>query len=393
MIIKLKRRFAALCIIWLLIILGLCDCSLNTNRSQNVIPYPSDEAAILPSAHPETIAETEEIEAPTIEPKAYPSSNLEVHFIDVGQADATLLISDGHYMLIDGGNVEDSSLIYSYLNKLNISYLDYIIGTHPHEDHMGGLSGALQKAKVGNVYVPKTESNAKFYQSFEDKVTAEGGTPINPTSGTSFELGSCSVQLFCPKYESTDDLNNTSIMAKVVCGNTSFLFTGDAETDEEYDILNQGYDLSATVLKAGHHGADTSSSYSFLRAVMPKYVVIPVGKDNQYGHPDEVALSRFRDVGATVYRTDLQGDIIVKSDGNELNIITEKNENEETNPTIAQGSKNSQNAESQYIGNKNSKKFHRPSCKNLPAEKNRVYLNSRDEAIEQDFSPCANCKP
>ena len=387
----MKRKLSTLLFAGLLIILGLCGCSLNTDKPQNVIPYPSDEAAVSPSAHPEATAETEETKAPTIEPKAYTISDLEVHFIDVGQADAALLISDGHYMLIDGGNVEDSSLIYSYLNKLNINYLDYIIGTHAHEDHMGGLSGALQKAEVENVYVPKTESDAKFYQSFKDKIMAEGVTPINPTSGTSFDLGSCSVQLFCPKYESADDLNNTSIMTKVICGNTSFLFTGDSERDEESDILGQGYDLSATVLKAGHHGSDTSSSYVFLREVMPKYVVISVGKDNQYGHPDEAALSRFRDVGATVYRTDLQGDIIVKSDGNELSFSTEKNENEETNPTVAQGSENSQNGESQYIGNKNSKKFHRPSCKNLPAEKNRVYLNSRDEAIEQGFSPCGNC--
>ena len=124
----MKRKLSTLLFVGLLIILVLCGCSLNTDKPQNIIPYPPDEAAVSPSAHPEATTETEETEAPTVEPKAYTSSDLEVHFIDVGQADAALLISDGHYMLIDGGNVEDSSLIYSYLNKLNISYLDYIIG-------------------------------------------------------------------------------------------------------------------------------------------------------------------------------------------------------------------------------------------------------------------------
>lgn len=192
--------------------------------------------------------------------------------------------------------------------------------------------------------------------------------------------------------------NTASIITKVICGNTSFLFTGDAESNEEHDIISQGFDLSATVLKAGHHGSETSSSYSFLREVMPKYVVISVGKDNQYGHPDENALSRFRDVGAKTYRTDLQGDIIFKSNGNEVTVTTQRNANAETNSTIAQGSETSQaaqaaNTEAQYIGNKNSKKFHRPSCRSLPAEKNRVYFNSRDEAINAYYDGCKNCNP
>ena len=254
---------------------------------------------------------------------------------------------------------------------------------------MGGLSGALQKADVGAVFIPRTGSNAKFYQSFESKLSAKGISPINPKSGTSFGFGSCNVQLFCPESESPDNLNNTSIMVKVVCGNNSFLFTGDAERYEEHDILSQGYDLSATVLKAGHHGSDSSSSYPFLRSAMPEYVVISCGKNNEYGHPHDNALSRFRDVGARTYRTDLQGDIIFKSDGNTITISTQKSIDSITNNSETQEAGNT----IQYIGNAKSKKFHRSSCKSLPIEKNRVYFNSRDEAIEQQYEPCKNCKP
>ena len=320
---------------------------------------------------------------------------LKVHFIDVGQADAALLISGNSAMLIDGGNVEDSSRIYSYLDRLGISHLDYIVGTHAHEDHMGGLSGALQKATVGVIYAPRTENDAKFYQSFKNKVASAGKSITHPDSGTSFNLGSCSVELYCPTYENEDDLNNTSIITKVVCGDTSFLFTGDAEYSEEHDILSQGYDLSATVLKAGHHGSDTSSSYHFLREVMPEYVVISVGKGNQYGHPDEGALSRFRDVGAKVYRTDLQGDVIVESNGKDITVTTARNETIETNPTSSEHETVSKGTESAgtYIGNKNSKKFHKPTCYSLPIEKNRVYFSSRADAVNSGYDSCGNCHP
>ena len=318
---------------------------------------------------------------------------LKVHFIDVGQADAALLISGDSAMLIDGGNVEDSSKIYSYLDRLGISHLDYIVGTHAHEDHMGGLSGALQKASVGVIYAPRTENDAKFYQSFKSKVASAGKSITHPDSGTSFNLGSCFVELYCPTYENEDDLNNTSIITKVVCGDTSFLFTGDAEYSEEHDILSQGYDLSATVLKAGHHGSDTSSSYQFLREVMPEYVVISVGKGNQYGHPDEDALSRFRDAGAKVYRTDLQGDIIVESNGKDITVTTARNENIETNPTSYEYENVSKGTESAgtYIGNKNSKKFHKPTCHSLPIENNRVYFSSRADAVNSGYDSCGNC--
>lgn len=393
-----KINYQWLYIYLLSIVFLLCGCS-NSVQTPPVVTQEVESSTVTSS--PEVIVEEHDSPTPTSYTDTkhqYENTNIEMHFIDVGQADAALLISDGHYMLIDGGNAQDSSLIYSYLNKLNINYLDYMIGTHAHEDHMGGLSGALQKADVGTVFAPRTENDAKFYQSFKKKLTSKGLSVTNPTSGTTFEFGSCSVQLLCPKYENASDLNNTSIITKVKCGNTAFLFTGDAERDEEQDILNQGYDLSANVLKAGHHGSEYSSSYPFLREIMPEYIVISVGKDNSYGHPHSEALSRFRDVGARVYRTDLQGDVIFKSDGNSISLSTEKNENANTNPLIEEGSSNSQavqsvNNEQQYIGNKKSKKFHRPSCHSLPAEHNRVLFDTREEAICNNYQPCKNCNP
>lgn len=389
----MNRKFLGVLLSLLMIVGILSACSSQTSTDTTTITKRT-QIDVTESQKPvESGTESEKESGDTATQVI--QHGLKVHFIDVGQADAALLISGDSAMLIDGGNVGDSSRIYSYLDRLGISHLDYIVGTHAHEDHMGGLSGALQKASVGVIYAPRTENDAKFYQSFKSKVASAGKSITHPDSGTSFNLGSCSVELYCPTYENEDDLNNTSIITKVVCGDTSFLFTGDAEYSEEHDILSQGYDLSATVLKAGHHGSDTSSSYQFLREVMPEYVVISVGKGNQYGHPDEDALSRFRDAGAKVYRTDLQGDIIVESNGKDITVTTARNENIETNPTSYEHENVSKGTESTgtYIGNKNSKKFHKPTCHSLPIEKNRVYFSSRADAVNSGYDSCGNCHP
>lgn len=255
-----------------------------------------------------------------------PNSNLEVHYIDVGQADSSLILCDGYSMLIDGGNAADSNLIAAYLKKEDISVLDYIVCTHAHEDHVGGLSGALSVTEVKNVLAPYTEADTKAYQNFKNKSAAQGLEVQHPSSGDSFTLGSSDVQIIGPITERANDLNNTSIVMKLTYGNTSFLFTGDAERNEEQDIINAGYDLTADVLKVGHHGSDSSTSYVFLREVMPRYAVISVG-NNSYGHPTEAVLSRLRDAHVQLYRTDLQGDIIAASDGNNITITTKKKQN------------------------------------------------------------------
>ena len=314
-------------------------------------------------------------------------SNLEVHFVDVGQADCALLISDGETMLIDGGNVGDSSLVYSYLNDYGIEHLDYIIGTHAHEDHMGGLSGALNKATVGKIYLPEVGSDAKFYKDFVDKANEENIEIGVPESGESFPLGDCDVTLITPQDIDEEEINNTSIMARVTCGEKSFLFTGDAERTEEEDILSQGIDISATVLKSPHHGSESSSSYPFLREVMPEIIVISVGEDNSYGHPHQEVLDRYSDLGAVVYRTDINGHIVIKTDGENLTVEPRKEKKQTQTP------EKEEVGEYRYIGNSGSKKLHLPSCSNLPKEENRVYFENRETAISSGFTPCKGCNP
>ena len=301
---------------------------------------------------------------PTESPTETPVSELTVHFIDVGQADAAVLQCGDDTMMIDGGNVADSSLIVAYLKKLNIDNIDYMVCTHAHEDHVGGLSAPLSVMPVSAVYAPSAEADSKAYQNFKRKAADQNTEIMHPENYESFPFGSARVEILaCP--DNADNLNNTSIILKVTHKNKSFLFTGNAEREEEQTLLDRGL-LKSDVLKVGHHGSDTSTSYPFLREVMPEYAVISVGKDNLYGHPTEAVLIRLRDADVQVYRTDLQGDIIMISDGDNITVTTVKNEDIQTNETAVEYE------EGNYIGNKNSKKFHRPDCHTLPAEKNRV---------------------
>ena len=258
--------------------------------------------------------------------------SLQVHFIDVGQADAALVICDGHYMLIDGGNAEDSDLVYSYLERHGAKNLDYMVASHAHEDHIGGLSGALNYAKVDTALCPVTEYSSKVFQNMVKYLEQQGKSLTVPAPGDKFDLGSARVEILGPVQE-YDDTNNTSIVLRIDYGETSFLFTGDMETGAEKDLLESGANVRATVLKAGHHGSDTSTGYQFLREVSPQYTVISVGEGNKYGHPSNEVLSRFRDAGTEVYRTDMQGHVIAESDGKTVTFRTEKEADTATNPT------------------------------------------------------------
>lgn len=254
---------------------------------------------------------------------AAPKDEFVIHFIDVGQADAAIVLCDGQVLMIDGGNAEDSSLIYSYLkNTLGLKHIDYMIATHAHEDHVGGLSGALNACTVGKIYSPVTEYDSRAFESLVKYAYKQGLELTEPTIGATFNVGAATVQFISPA-RMYKDTNDTSIVVKIEYGKTSFLFTGDAGWEPEHDMVESGYDLSATLLKVGHHGSDASTSYVFLREVMPQYAVISVGENNTYGHPTDGVISRLRDADVTVYRTDFHGDIICYSDGENISFEVE----------------------------------------------------------------------
>ncbi len=343
-------------------------------------------------------------------------SSFVIHFIDVGQADAALVICDGKSMLIDGGNVEDSDLIYTYLKKLNITHLDYIVATHAHEDHIGGLSAPLNNQTVGTVYAPRIQLGTRAYENFRKGVQKQNLTTIEPYPGDILSLGSSTITFLAPIKETYNNLdntslvNNTSIVLRIIYGDTSFLFMGDAEREAEADIIAADYTLESTVIKIGHHGGETSSSYVFLREVMPKYAIISCGKDNSYGHPTEDVLSRLRDADVKLFRTDMQGDIIATSDGKHVIFTTQKNQNIETNPTTQETTVTPETIKTpetepeikeetakapsgNYIGNINTHKFHLPSCSYLPDAENRIYFGTRQQAINAGYEACKRCNP
>lgn len=327
------------------------------------------------------------------------AGTLTVTWLDVGQGDAAVIQCGGQSMLIDGGKPEKSSYIYAWLQQHGLSYLDVIVATHVDADHIGGLSGALNYASVGTAYCPETTGTTETFQSFVKYLAQRGKQITVPTAGETFALGGAQIQILGPLHRA-EDSNDNSIVLKVSFGAISFLFTGDAERAEEQDLLNSGVNLQSTVLKVGHHGSDTSTSYPFLRAVAPQYAVISVGAGNSYGHPTEAVLSRLRDAGVTTFRTDMQGEITAVSDGQTINFSTAKNAvaiaSANAGGGNADGAAGAGTTAGSYVLNTNSHKFHLPSCSSVEtiSPKNRKDVNeSREQIISEGYAPCKRCNP
>ena len=365
------RRLTALALAAALALgLAACDASglpgLPNGGSADVIPSPAASAG-------QTLDE---------------NAPLQVHFIDVGQALSVLVECDGQFMLYDGGNVDDGSLVVSYLQQQGVEELQYVFCSHAHEDHVGGLAAALAYFPAHHVYAPVTEADTKCFRDFVKYTQQQGLSVEVPAAGTVWQLGSATVTQLGPVAQYSDT-NDTSLVLRLDYGSTSFLLTGDMEADAERDLVNTGANLKADVLQVGHHGSSTSTSYIFLNSVLPEMGVISCGVNNKYGHPHEETLSILRDAGVDVYRTDLLGTITIGSDGQNYTVGTEHTATDaQLNPTDPAASGTAQQG---YIGNVNSKKFHLPSCPNLPAEKNQILFSSYDEAVAAGYTPCGTC--
>lgn len=351
---------------------------------------------------------------------------LEVHFIDVGQGDSTLIISDGATMLIDAGDDSKGTLIQNYLQKRGIQKLDYLILTHPDSDHIGGAPVIITKFEIDTVFVSNyKKDNAtylKLIQALDDKRLKYS----TPEVGSTYPLGGAEFTILAPNKEYSDP-NNASIALLIQNGENKWLFSGDAEENAEKDILSNDIDLQADVYKVGHHGSKTSTSEDFFKAVKPTYAVISCAEGNSYGHPHAQTMNSLRMNSVKVYRTDEAGTIIAKSDG--VNIIFDvpasdswmagepigsaaiKNEspddvteatnidtsaaNDETEVPSAQAEMTQASAvnELTYVLNSKTNKFHRLSCSSLPTVNRVDSSGSREEIIASGYVPCKKCNP
>lgn len=249
------------------------------------------------------------------------NSNLKVYFLDVGQADSVLIENNQKYTLIDAGNNEDGPKLVTYFKSLGIESFDYLIGTHAHEDHIGGMDDIIENFAVDTFYMPDAITTTKTFEEILDALDVKSIAFETPEIDSTFSMEDCKFNVL-HLSDDASDLNDTSIVLKMNYGNNSFLFTGDATDKVEKKILNK--DLKSDVFKVSHHGSHYSNSQEFLNKVNPKYSIISVGKNNSYNHPTPSVINKLNKIGTQIYRTDDNGTIIATSDGTNISFETIK---------------------------------------------------------------------
>ena len=380
---KFSNKFLSLTAVISALLLSSCSAKANTNQ------------AYLPEAENDAIYTTVGL-----------NDELRVSFIDVGQGDSEFIeLPNGETMLIDAGTNETGKNVVDYIKSLGYTSIDYVVGTHPHEDHIGGLDDVIKTFDIGSIYMPKVTADTKTFEDVLDAAESKNLMINTAKSGVSImDTEDLSVKFLAPTLDIYENTNDYSAVVKVVYGETSYLFTGDAEEFSENLITD---DVNADVLKVGHHGSSTSTSTEFLKKVSPASAVISCGKDNSYGHPHSETLQKLADMGTAVYRTDELGTIVSVSDGKTINFDTNNtagvpgtSQNTEASNNAAANNTASNTPSSEetgitYVLNTNSKKIHLPECSsvNQISDKNKGYTDNYDEAIKEGYTPCKVCNP
>ena len=249
------------------------------------------------------------------------SNNLDVYFLDVGQADSILLSNNGHYMLIDAGNNEDGPKLVNYFKSLGITKFDYVIATHAHEDHIGGMDDIIKNFDIGTFYMPDLITTTKTFEDVLDALSEKQIAFETPTIDQEFSFSDTKITTLYVNNEAKN-LNDSSIVLRLKHGTNTFLFTGDASTKVEKQLLNKN--IASDVLKVGHHGSRYSTSKEFLNKVNPQYAIISVGINNTYKHPHDETLKKLNDKKIIIYRTDQEETIVAESNGDIIQFKTIK---------------------------------------------------------------------
>lgn len=380
---RFSNKFLSLTAVISALLLSSCSAKANTNQ------------AYLPDAENDTIYATIGL-----------NDELRVSFIDVGQGDSEFIeLPNGETMLIDAGTNETGKNVVDYIKSLGYTSINYVVGTHPHEDHIGGLDDVIKTFDIGSIYMPKVTADTKTFEDVLNAAESKNLMINTAKSGVSImNTEDLSVKFLAPTLDSYENTNDYSAVVKVVYGETSYLFTGDAEEFSENLITD---DVNADVLKVGHHGSSTSTSTEFLKKVSPASAVISCGKDNSYGHPHSETLQKLADMGTAVYRTDELGTIVSVSDGKTITFdtnntagvpVTSQNTEASNNAAANNTASNTPSSEETgitYVLNTNSKKIHLTECSsvNQISDKNKGYTDNYDEAIKEGYTPCKVCNP
>lgn len=324
---------------------------------------------------------------------------MKIHFIDVGQGDCTFIDYGDKEILVDCGEWEYSRDVINYIAPYVDGALDMIIATHPDSDHIGGMMYIFDRFQVGCVVDSGAVKDTVTYNNYMDALESEQECIVYPDDDLIWEMGENACVKIIETGDEDEDVNEVSVVSEIVFGEISVLLTGDMGSKTERANLDKFGKV--TVLKAAHHGSSKSTSEEFLNRIRPEYAIISAGKDNSYGHPHRETLERLDEAGAIVYYTMNSGTIIMETDGktcrfeNEGSVtVTEPS----SDPTYSAGGTEYQNqsvSETQYVGNKNSGKFHYSFCSSVEnmSEKNRVFFAGRNEALKEGYEPCGACNP